>query len=221
MIPKKIHRIWLGPKKMPPRYVKYGERWQELHPDWDIHDWTKEEIEDLPLRNRDVWDALAEGANSGVPMPPQQAIAVQRADVVGYELMRLFGGIYVNCDIEPLRNIEPLLERFPDRCVVGKEDQRFCCNAVMIGPPEADLWVEVTEELGPSFFDNRWGMMNQTTGPWLLTRTIEAKPHLATVLPKVTFYPVHYSTIPAGQHAPEGTYPQSWTLHHWGHRLTA
>lgn len=217
----KVHRIWLGPKPMPQRYVKYGQQWAELHPGWDVHDWTKEEIEDLPLRNRDVWDALAEGANSGVLMPPQQAIAVQRADVAAYELMRLFGGVYVNCDIEPLRSLQPLLARHPGQCIVGNEDQRFACNAVMIGPADAELWRVVTERLGPRFFSRRWDMMNQVTGPWLLTDVLEANPSLAIRLPVEAFYPIHYTQVSPGEPAPAGRYPRSWTLHHWGHRLTA
>lgn len=217
----RLHRIWLGPKPMPERYVSYGRRWADLHPDWEVRTWGQSELEALPMRNRAVWDALADGANSGVPMPPQQAIAVQRADVAAYELMRLFGGVYVNCDIEPLRPLHPLLDRYPGRCVVGNEDPRFACNAVMIGPAHAELWETITERLGPRFFTRRWDLMNEVTGPWLLTEVLEEQPNLAVRLPVPAFYPVHYTAIEPGEHARPGVYPSSWTLHHWGHRLTA
>lgn len=216
-----VHRIWLGPRPMPDRYRAYGQRWEQLHPDWEVHDWTQDELEQLPMVNRAVWEALADGANSGVPMPAEQAIAVQRADVAAYELMRLFGGVYVNCDIEPLRPLGPLLAQHPGRCIVGHEDQRFLCNAVMIGPANAPLWNTITLRLGPRFTQRRWHMMNQVTGPWLLTEVVAENPGLAVQLPVTAFYPVHYTAIPSGQHAPAGDYPSSWTLHHWGHRLSA
>lgn len=120
MIPKTIHRIWLkgndrlpsGP--MPQQYVEWGERWRELNPGWTLKDWTEVTFD---LRNAPWMDAAN---NWGA-----------KSDILRYEILYKFGGIYVDCDVEPLKPIEPLI-------------QHFDCFASMSGGTAANFFMGCT-----------------------------------------------------------------------------
>lgn len=228
MIPRLIHRLWLGPKEMPDRYKEYGSRWAELNPGWKVIDWDQDTLPIDQLRNRNVWDLIEKnGVNSGAPMPQDQAIAVQRADVAGYELIYIHGGIYVNCDIEPIRPLEPWVDdTVGDRAFAGFEDNRFLVNAVLGGPEKHPFWDRVLERLGPRYNAQYKRMMNQVTGPYLLTETWREFGNQRTfyAAPREIFNPVHHSKIMPGKYVTDfdmKRYPTTIAVHHWGHKLTA
>ena len=40
-IPKIIHQIWIGPKKLPSKYSKWASTWKKLNPTWIYKFWTE------------------------------------------------------------------------------------------------------------------------------------------------------------------------------------
>ena len=50
-IPRKIHQIWIGPKKMPNNYKIWTETWEKYNPEWEYKLWNEEMINDLCLIN--------------------------------------------------------------------------------------------------------------------------------------------------------------------------
>lgn len=214
-----IHRLWLGPKAMPERYRMYGDQLREMNPGWVVVDWHAGILP--PLVNRRVWDDIgARGAITGVPMEsPAQGIAVQRADVVGYELILRFGGIYLNCDLEPRRPFDDLPVTVND-AFAGWEDDNFLCNAVLGGPAGHPFFQAVVDELPKRYYEHPAVSMQATTGPQLITKVWKDRGDLVT-LPRETFFPVHHSQVPVGGTADGIDVPASaFTVHHWGHRLT-
>lgn len=216
---RKIHRLWLG-SPMPDRYQEYGRRWQELNPGWEVHDWG---AHDLPrLQNQDIWDELEAGAVAPVPLPPHVAIATQRADVAGYELVAMFGGVYVNCDIEPLR---PLTGRLPETAWAAYEDARFLNNGA-IGASEqgSPFWQAVIDELPRRFRAMPGQPFHQVTGPYLLTDVYRTRDWTGrfTAMPREAWHYASYTQVPLGGTADQ--YRQAahdagaLGVHHWGHR---
>jgi len=96
-IPKIIHQIWVGKNKLPEKYKAYMQSWKDKHPDWTYKLWTDEDIEDFEWTNRKHFDRAK---NPGM-----------KADIWRYEIIHQYGGIYVDCDMECVRSIEPLHER--------------------------------------------------------------------------------------------------------------
>lgn len=94
MIPKTFHQIWLGPNSFPAQYKKYQKTWQKHHPQWEIRLWTEE---NLPpdLERKEIYERLRH--------------PVERADMLRLEVVRTFGGVYIDTDFECLRSIEPLI----------------------------------------------------------------------------------------------------------------
>jgi mannosyltransferase OCH1-like enzyme len=93
-IPKIIHQIWLG-SKIPDYYKKLTDSFKIINPDWEYKLWTDENIKDLDLVNRTLFDIQT---NMGV-----------KSDLLRYELLYKYGGIYADTDFECLKSLDDFL----------------------------------------------------------------------------------------------------------------
>ena len=90
MIPKILHLNWFGKKPFPAVYQKILDRWLLLtaETEWEIFVWTDKTPVFFDLRSL-MW------ANGGEP--------VQVSDVMRFGALYLYGGVYLDFDIIPLR----------------------------------------------------------------------------------------------------------------------
>ena len=92
-IPKIIHQYWNG--KTPPK--KLMEHCRNLHPDWEYRLWTPENIHEIPsFFNKKIFDAFSKQQVNG------------QSDIVRFEVLRTYGGIYLDADTVCFRSLEPL-----------------------------------------------------------------------------------------------------------------
>jgi len=87
-IPKIIHQVWLG-GKLPSGYYAWQQTWIKNHPGWQYILWDDEMIEKLNLENKVLYKA----ANS----------YSAKSDIIRYEVIYRFGGVYLDMDFECLR----------------------------------------------------------------------------------------------------------------------
>lgn len=219
---KIIHRAWFGSIPMPERYRVYGERLQEMNPDWEYRLWTEESILALGLRNQAVWDEVSTvgGQSSTLPGRSYEASrATQLADVMGYEVIFKLGGVYLNCDMEPLRPMSAIPVA-PDQAWGGMEGEGWVNNAAIGGPPGHPFWGQLVDELGRQWPARKHLPMEQATGPRLLTEISRQRSDLVT-LPAYYFHFANYTQVEMGGDAAayrEAAYAAgSIVLHHWGH----
>jgi mannosyltransferase OCH1-like enzyme len=198
--------------------MDYLVEWGNMNPDWTCALWLQHEIEDSKWINQPVLDHLRERDDRRGSIE----YAVQVADVVGYELIYQFGGVYLNVDIEPVRSLAVLHDLYvPEgESWVAREDDMFVVGAAMGGSPGDPFYGSVIEALYDRYFAAPYDEMNQTTGPRLLTDVWRSWRSRVTALPVVAFNPWHWSTIPPGGTAEGRGEPPSGTIgiHHWGHR---
>ncbi|HLJ31814.1 MAG TPA: glycosyltransferase [Candidatus Babeliales bacterium] len=92
-IPKIIHQIWLG-SKLPEEFIALQQSWIEHHigRDWMYKLWTDEDVANLQLYNQAFYDATD---NFGV-----------KSDILRWELLYNFGGVYIDMDFECLRALD-------------------------------------------------------------------------------------------------------------------
>ncbi len=93
-IPLKIHQIWIGPKPLPAKFKWLMETWQKFHPDWEYKLWTNEDLKDFPFINRAAFDGAT---NWGM-----------KADILRYEILYYYGGLYVDLDFECIKPFDSL-----------------------------------------------------------------------------------------------------------------
>lgn len=105
-IPRTLHYVWLGDQAMHPLMQEWQKRWAELHPGWEIKTWR--EIPGLPRHLLASGDELVEcRCPDYLAACPTYA---KRSDVWRYDILEQLGGVYLDTDFEPVKNIEPLLE---------------------------------------------------------------------------------------------------------------
>ena len=207
-IPKLIHRAWFGPREMPNEYVEYGQRWKELNPGWQVIEWGYDNRP--PLINESLfvncgmeWTPIAGAAKT------TSIIQVAQADLLGYELLYRYGGLYVNTDMEPLR---PIPDEFTqmDILLANEIDDWLISNAWMMSAPEQPLIRAVIDAI-PGNIAKEIRSIDWQTGPKLLTRIKEEQYPDTPVLPARYCNP--WTDTPWGE-----PHPDSLCAHHWGHK---
>jgi len=92
-IPKIIHHVWLG-GPVPETLQKYVDSVKKLHPDWEHKLWTDKEAASITLDNQKLFDTAQ---NLG-----------EKSDILRYEVLYRYGGVYVDTDIEGLKQFDIL-----------------------------------------------------------------------------------------------------------------
>jgi len=96
-IPKIIHQIWIG-DCVPKELELFRKSWIVKHPHWQYYLWTQENISQLHLHNK----ALIEQAKN----------PAEYADLLRYEILYQYGGVYVDMDFECLQPLDILHHAF-------------------------------------------------------------------------------------------------------------
>jgi len=148
-LPKILHRIWVGPDPMPASAMAHAESWKRLHPDWEMMLWTDANLPQI--QNKFIYDGTG--------------ILAQKADILRYELLLQFGGIYADVDFDCLQNLEPLLDGVgyfygeerpgePAIGLLGSTPGHPFASRCVDRIPEGWPWRTggILEETGPLFF---------------------------------------------------------------------
>jgi mannosyltransferase OCH1-like enzyme len=206
VIPRILHQIWVGPNPLPEQYAAYAETWQDLHPGWEYRLWTED---NLPaMRNR----ALFDRADDLVPAPNVQQF---RADVLRYELLWSFGGLYVDVDFECRSNLEHLLPGL-EAFAAWEVQDTWIANGLMGAEPAHPFIDRLITGLEASAEHHKGQRPNISVGPQYLTKVYRRHSDELAVLPTHLFYPYLYSDI--GTPREHGPWPDAVAIHHWANR---
>jgi len=177
-IPKIIHQIWLG-SPLPEQYKKMQKTWLDHHPNWEYHLWTDENVQYLYLQNRPLYEAAT---NLG-----------QKSDILRYEILYQFGGLYVDTDFECLKPFDVLNETCDFYAgIIDHIKSPQICNALIASTPGHPIIDKCIKKL-------RGAKISQTpeqqTGPAFFTRcffeTAKKKGgKINVILPATFFYPL-------------------------------
>jgi len=198
-IPRLFHRIWLG-SAIPAESDEWWQTWEQLHPGWDLVTWTEA---NLPrLTNQRIYDE-AETLTAG-------NVWQFRSDIARYELLAEHGGVYLDTDFEPRRNIEPLLGDVD--CFAAWELQDiWIANGFMGATPDHRFIGRLIEQLPSSVRENRTRRPNHATGPRYLTRMHRRHPGEMHVLDQRHVYPYSWDEL----HRRAEEFPDVYAIHHW------
>ena len=98
LIPKIIHQIWLGPSAIPQNYKYYLETWKKHHPNWEFKIWTEKEILAENFTSMDLYQKARNYA--------------EKSDIVRYEILYRYGGLYIDTDIECYSSFDELHHKY-------------------------------------------------------------------------------------------------------------
>lgn len=121
-------------------------------------------------------------------------LPIQRADFIRYLILNRYGGIYIDCDIHPLKSLDDLFKKDYFFVTWHDDKQKLPYNAVMGSKKGEKLFLEIAEESKRSFYEKvkdpiykKWKgrFVFQTTGHRMLERVLKknnVKDHVLDVL---------------------------------------
>ena len=102
LIPKKIHYCWFGGKEIPEQNKVWMESWPKYCPDYEIIKWNEDNYD--ITKNEYMYSAYKENKYAHV------------SDYARLDIVCEHGGIYLDSDVELLKNIDTLLY---NKCFIG------------------------------------------------------------------------------------------------------
>lgn len=205
LIPKIIHHIWLG-GDLPAKYQKYVESWKEFNTEYIFKFWDDKNTKDLDMINRSKFDQTK---NLG-----------QKSDILRYELLYKYGGMYVDTDFECLKSFDDLTTlRFFTGVAYPTTVEMYI--GLIASIPEHPIIKSCIYDMGD--IDDRDAVkVMSTTGNYHFTRcflkTIEKDQDKIVAFPMDFFYPFPNTTRATcvGEDRKRFIKDCSYAIHHWG-----
>lgn len=202
MIPKIIHHYWTSRNPFGEKYHAWRCSWMEKNPDYTcmFWDWNNMPYDRMYRDSRRIMRS--------------DGTYIMKTDVFRWELLRLYGGIVVDGDVECRKNFDPLLNT-----------ESFCAkswltnthgNAVIGGEPGLPLWDLILHSTCMAILEN-WAMANSRQ-VYHCGSLIHA-PLLAgcrTILPREFFYPFSWEAVMNNDRSIlDKPYPNAYAVHWW------
>ncbi len=195
MIPKIIHQIWLGPLEPP---IDWIDTWRKAHPDWEHRLWSENDF-DCPLKG--LRQVLLSPTYGG------------KVDILSYEVLQRFGGIYLDADSICLRPLDG--ELLDKDFLIAYENPvarpGLIAHGVMGCSPAHSIIDDLIDSISILSPAQMSGFDYVVTGPELITRVM-MKHKSVYVMPSYYFFPYHYT----GERCSEAQLAKAYAVQIWG-----
>lgn len=152
-IPKVIHYCWFGGNELPASVEKCIRSWKRRCPDYEIK----------------LWDENSVDVNA-IPYTKEAYEAKAYAFVSDYFrlwIIYTYGGIYLDTDVEVVRNFDPLLNHY---AFAGREGKEYVNFGLGFGAEKHHPLLQAHMELYEDIhYRNHDGSVNKTTLPMYTT----------------------------------------------------
>ncbi len=208
IIPKKIHQIWIG-SAVPKKYAKLSKTWQEVHPDWEYRLWTDEDVPNIEMQNRDLFE---KAKNIG-----------QKADILRLEILNQFGGLYVDMDFECVHPFDQLNHTYT--FYTGLNHCRIfeLANGLIACTKGHPLTQQLIDNISLDGNERGWRQnVVVTTGPAYFTgefmKYVNQEPEdLVMAFPTTYFYPMRSLQRFKWETRMNFLKPESFAIHYFDH----
>lgn len=204
MIEKKIHYIWFG-KEKPEKVLKCIESWRKFLPEYEIIEWNE--------KNFDVEKELKE--NKFFKECYKRELWAFVSDYVRVKVLYENGGVYLDTDMEIIKNLDPLLDA---ELFLGYENDSVLSFGIMGTIPKNIVFKKFLE-----FYQNEiWNSpLYIVTG--ILTKILKEEygnklfeTSGIKIYPKEYFYPYNHDEEFTEKCLTENTYGIHWWGKSWG-----
>ncbi len=151
MIPKVIHYCWFGGKDIPEQNRIWMDSWRKYCPDYEIVEWNESNYD--IKKNKYMYDAYQAKKWGFVP------------DYARLDIIYQYGGIYLDTDVEVIRNLDELLYQDAFAGVEGSKNINFGLGFGAV--PQFPLIKKLMTEYSNQSFYSSDGTINLTAAPTL------------------------------------------------------
>lgn len=158
LIPKVIHYCWFGKNPIPERYKEWMATWKKYCPDYEIVEWNETNYD--YKKNEFMYEAYKAGKWGFVP------------DYARLDIIYNYGGIYLDTDVELVRNLDELLYQ---KAFAGLQGDLRVANGLGFGavPYHANIKKQMQAYDGKHFVLED-GSYDLTPAPVLQTEIMKA-----------------------------------------------
>lgn len=182
-IPKIIHQIWLG-GPLPEKYYALQRSWQEHHPDWEYRLWTDADLATFPLTDPQRFKKAENKA--------------EQSDILRYEILYRYGGLYVDVDFKCLKPHDSLLNHCDFyvglEAKLPKNKHPAIGNAIIASVPGHPIFKECLEGISKEETLGDPDTIQWVTGPQALCRAFfklcDKGEYRNVAFPFTYFYPL-------------------------------
>ncbi|PHV70152.1 glycosyl transferase [Sporanaerobium hydrogeniformans] len=157
-IPKIIHYCWFGKKELPSLEKVMLKTWKEKLPDYELIKWDEERF-DIKSQKY-VKEAYEKGKYAFV------------SDYVRLYALYQYGGIYMDTDVEVLKDLSPLLE---NDGFIGFESIKYIGTSLIAAKPNNQLIKALLESYKDKTFIKDDGTLNITTNVQYITSYLQSE----------------------------------------------
>jgi hypothetical protein len=190
-IPRTIHRIWIGGETIPVEHERFGTTFAQHNPDWEMRLWTDEDLRALDITVADRRRARTHS---------------ELSNLMRYEVLHRFGGVYVDTDFECLRPLAPLLRgidaftalELPGRTAIG----------ILGSVPGHPVFARAARQARLTLGEGAGS--TDANGPYFFSLLLEQEPDVAIFGARL-FYPYLWDELERRHE----TFPDAYAVHHW------
>ena len=203
VIPKIIHYCWFGGTPIPKKNLRYIECWKRQCPDYEIKEWNESNYDvSKCLYMEQAWKSKYWAFVSDYA----------RLDIV-YE----YGGIYLDTDVEILRNLDDLLYQ---EAYLGFESNLYVATGLGFGARKKHPIIrEMRDDYNNRYFIEKDGTYNLLGCPSYQTACLKQHGLITNGqhqhIGNVTIYPASVLCSYASLSKMEIKTPYSYTIHHF------
>jgi inositol phosphorylceramide mannosyltransferase catalytic subunit len=190
-IPRTFHRIWIGGEALPAEHEHFGETFALHHPNWEMRLWTDE---DLPALDITVADQRRARTRS------------ELANLMRYEVLSRFGGVYVDTDFECLRPLTPLLRGID--AFTALELPGRTATGILGSVPGHPVFARAARQARLTLGEGAGS--TDANGPYFFSLILEQESNVA-IFPARLFYPYLWNE----PERRDETFPDAYAVHHW------
>jgi hypothetical protein len=209
-IPKIIHQIWVGGKPLPDFYKTLSETWKRMHPGWEYKLWTDEDVKTLNLINRKYYDASHDN--------------VEKSNLLRYEVLYQYGGVYADLDFECLKPLDALNHRYDLYTAILPNNAGVCVlNGALVGAkPQHPFLLQCINSIKDFAYKSSRPSRN---GMVYFSNMFEAyydtakRDVTAIVFPVTYFYPLSYNPNGRQLNSDDTIERESFAVHYWGNSV--
>lgn len=203
-IPKIIHQIWIGPKRLPNKYKKWMSSWKLFNPDWQYIFWDNKKIMELDIIHSKAYKQIN---NYGF-----------KSDLLRYEILKKYGGLYVDTDFECIKKLPGYLLEFNFVSGVVFDNAPIINNAMILTKPNSLIINRLLKEITLNNSLKELSVF-EASGPLLLTKIYfnlnESEKKKCLITPSNYFYPFPHFLLEKNLDIKKFISKDSIGIHHW------
>ncbi|MBQ9530761.1 MAG: glycosyl transferase [Eubacterium sp.] len=206
MIPKTIHYVWFGNRPKTKKMEKCYQSWKTFCPDYEIIEWNESNF-DINC-NRFLKEAYDAG---------KYAFA---SDIVRLMALYEHGGIYVDADVEIIKNLDDLLD---NESFIGYEIDQYVNSGQMLGSVKGNPLIKEHLEQYDEISFAECKNISTIACPRILTKLLVEKGFQPNgkeqIIDGMHIYPHDYfnpfDDETGRMHKTDNSYSIHWSAHSW------